>query len=149
MLYPKYIKKLQPDGSYASAMISTVGTLKNVTVVDRENSGMVKSVKIKGSKCTVLVESVTAAKILLATTYGELKRQNASTLSNLYSLPSSYFSVSKVTSGSAVTYDIQGGGYGHNVGMSQNGAKQMAKDGYEYTDILKHYYNVDVLGVTE
>ena len=64
MLYPKYIKKLQPDGSYASAMISTVGTLKNVTVVDRENSGMVKSVKIKGSKCTVLVESVTAAKIL-------------------------------------------------------------------------------------
>ena len=31
-------------------------------------------------------------------------------------------------------------GYGHGVGMSQYGANGMAKEGYNYTDILKHYY---------
>ena len=31
-------------------------------------------------------------------------------------------------------------GYGHGVGMSQYGANYMARDGYKYDDILKHYY---------
>ena len=32
-------------------------------------------------------------------------------------------------------------GYGHGVGMSQYGALGMAKEGYTYDQILKHYYN--------
>ncbi len=31
-------------------------------------------------------------------------------------------------------------GYGHGVGMSQYGANGMAKEGYKYEDILKHYF---------
>ena len=31
-------------------------------------------------------------------------------------------------------------GYGHGVGMSQNGANQYAKAGWDYIDILTHYY---------
>ncbi|MBP3920264.1 MAG: stage II sporulation protein D [Bacilli bacterium] len=31
-------------------------------------------------------------------------------------------------------------GYGHGVGMSQYGARQLAIKGYKYEDILKHYY---------
>ena len=31
-------------------------------------------------------------------------------------------------------------GYGHGVGMSQYGANGMAKEGYSYEEILKHYY---------
>ncbi len=31
-------------------------------------------------------------------------------------------------------------GYGHGVGMSQKGADYMAKQGYSYKEILKHYY---------
>ena len=31
-------------------------------------------------------------------------------------------------------------GYGHGVGMSQYGAQGMSKKGYNYEDILKHYY---------
>ncbi len=31
-------------------------------------------------------------------------------------------------------------GYGHGVGMSQNGANILANQGYTYTDILKYYY---------
>jgi stage II sporulation protein D len=32
-------------------------------------------------------------------------------------------------------------GYGHGVGMSQYGANEMAKEGYSYDQILKHYYS--------
>jgi stage II sporulation protein D len=31
-------------------------------------------------------------------------------------------------------------GYGHGVGMSQDGANQMAKEGKNYKEIIEHYY---------
>ena len=38
------------------------------------------------------------------------------------------------------TVNITTKGYGHGVGMSQYGANGMAKAGYTYEQILKHYY---------
>lgn len=38
------------------------------------------------------------------------------------------------------TFTITGTGSGHNVGMSQYGAKAMAEQGYSYQDILQFYY---------
>ena len=35
---------------------------------------------------------------------------------------------------------IDGKGYGHGVGMSQYGAMEMAKQGYNYEEIITHYY---------
>ena len=37
-------------------------------------------------------------------------------------------------------FTITGTGRGHNVGMSQYGAKAMAEDGYDYQEILEFYY---------
>lgn len=37
-------------------------------------------------------------------------------------------------------YIMTGTGYGHGVGMSQYGAKGMAEQGYNYEQILKHYF---------
>ncbi len=39
-----------------------------------------------------------------------------------------------------VGYIIVGGGFGHGVGLSQNGAKHMALAGNNYQEILKTYY---------
>ncbi len=36
---------------------------------------------------------------------------------------------------------VDGGGWGHGVGMSQYGAYGMALDGNTYTDIIGHYYS--------
>ena len=36
--------------------------------------------------------------------------------------------------------NLTGGGYGHGVGLSQNGAKAMANLDYGYEDILDFYY---------
>ena len=45
-----------------------------------------------------------------------------------------------IESGDASTYIISGQGYGHNVGMSQYGAKGMAEAGFTYDEIIKHYF---------
>jgi stage II sporulation protein D len=37
-------------------------------------------------------------------------------------------------------FTFNGKGYGHGVGLSQWGSNGMAKDGYKYDGILKHYY---------
>ena len=44
------------------------------------------------------------------------------------------------TSGDANTYTFSGEGWGHGVGMSQYGAKGMADSGFDFEEILTHYY---------
>ena len=39
-----------------------------------------------------------------------------------------------------VGYTLIGGGYGHGVGMSQNGAKEMGSLGYGYEEILQSFF---------
>jgi len=40
----------------------------------------------------------------------------------------------------AGTFVLTGKGWGHGVGMSQEGAKGLARNGYTYDQILKHYF---------
>lgn len=47
---------------------------------------------------------------------------------------------SKTYSKEPTTYTISGKGWGHGVGMSQNGAIGMAKAGFDYDEILEWYY---------
>lgn len=51
---------------------------------------------------------------------------------------SHHFSVSFNSETNSYEFDVKG--YGHGVGMSQQGANQMAKDGKNYIQILSHYY---------
>ena len=44
------------------------------------------------------------------------------------------------TSGGEDGFVITGTGNGHNVGMSQYGANAMAREGYDYEEILTFYY---------
>lgn len=50
---------------------------------------------------------------------------------------------STVPSGGSNVFVVNGTGWGHNVGMSQNGAKGMANQGYTGEEIV-HYYYTDV-----
>ena len=46
----------------------------------------------------------------------------------------------RVNTSSNGTFTITGSGNGHNVGLSQYGARAMAEDGYDYEEILEFYY---------
>ena len=54
----------------------------------------------------------------------------------LYESVKSHFTIEEDSD----NYIITTKGYGHGVGMSQYGANGMAKNGYNYEAILKHYY---------
>ena len=46
------------------------------------------------------------------------------------------------------SYEITTKGYGHGVGMSQYGANEMAKLGYNYKEIVDHYYqNTEIITI--
>lgn len=63
-----------------------------------------------------------------------------------FNLKSSFFSV--ISDGDQVV--LKGKGYGHGVGLSQEGAVKMIKQGYSYEDVIKFYYtNVKVVKYTE
>ena len=55
---------------------------------------------------------------------------------NLFGLRSTMFTVEWTKDG--IVFHVKG--YGHGVGMSQNGANGMAKHGSDYREILFHYY---------
>ncbi len=56
---------------------------------------------------------------------------------DIFDLRSTNFEI--LFDGDKVTFRVKG--YGHGVGMSQNGANAMAQEGRNYTQILKHYYS--------
>ena len=56
--------------------------------------------------------------------------------SNQAILPSTFFQIKD--KGKKIIF--YGKGYGHGVGMCQWGARIMAEKGYNYTEIIKHYF---------
>lgn len=57
-------------------------------------------------------------------------------------------SIDGTLSSQPTTIVFSGKGYGHGVGMSQVGAMEMAKLGYNYEDIINHYYTgVDIIKI--
>lgn len=66
---------------------------------------------------------------------GDLELQGKK-LRNVFDLESAMYRLEITDEG----FVFQVKGYGHGVGMSQNGANGMAQHGYTYDQILKHYY---------
>lgn len=62
-------------------------------------------------------------------------------------LKSTFFSVSKINNDSIL---LKGRGYGHGLGMCQEGAMRMSKSGYTYMDILNFYYkNIQLMDLSK
>ncbi len=103
------------------------GKLVNIDVPRRGVSGKAMYVRITTTAGTFLVaKEIMIRKVF--TTNGKW-------------LPSANVFFDKVFEGEKlVGIKVTGGGYGHGVGMSQYGASGMAKKGFKYDEILKHYY---------
>lgn len=72
---------------------------------------------------------------------GTVTRQDGMQIETGTILPSAYLIIDVVKSGEDVIgYTIFGGGYGHGVGMSQNGAKAMGNRGKGCEEILSFFY---------
>lgn len=136
-------------GKYMSIPINTVGEIKNIQVTKRATGGVATEVIITGTKNTIKVISEYNIRILLSPSGNDVVRQDDSKISNMSLLPSAFIILDEIKKdGNLTGYKIRGGGYGHGVGMSQNGVKAMVEAGFKYTQILKHYYSgVDLASI--
>jgi len=94
-----------------------IGNIINMQIEKVSSSGRVIELKISGT-----TDSITVTK------------ENCRNLLGLYS---QWYTITKEPNG---TYTLNGRGYGHAVGMSQSGAIGMAKAGFDYVNILTHYF---------
>ncbi|MDE7423832.1 MAG: SpoIID/LytB domain-containing protein [Lachnospiraceae bacterium] len=141
----------QSNGTYKGVKITNIGSLKKISICERAKSGIAKGILITGSKATVKVLNATYIRYMLAPVSSKLEKQNGSSVSKMSILPSSFFYVAnEKDSEGNVCFTVYGAGYGHGVGMSQNGANQMAKEGYDYKDIMHHYFqNITLSHIAE
>ena len=126
---------------------TSVGKLKNVMVTGRDDSGLVKEVTITGDAGTVVVSGQSNIRVLFATDGKAITEQDGSELTGWTGVPSNFYYVKK--DNDTGLYTLKGGGYGHGVGMSQNGENELAKLGYSAGEIISHYYNGAVLSSVE
>jgi len=71
----------------------------------------------------------------------DVVRQDGSRVASANLLPSGFFIITAgKENGNVIGYTLTGGGFGHGVGMSQNGARAMAGDGYSAGEILLYFY---------
>lgn len=126
---------------------TSVGNIKSVAVTSRDDSGLVKAVTITGDAGSVTVSGQSNIRVLFATDGKAITEQDGSELTGWTGVPSNFYYVKKDTSSGL--YILKGGGYGHGVGMSQNGANELAKLGYTAAQIISHYYNGAVLSSVE
>lgn len=113
-----------------------IGTLQNIQITKQGAGGVALQITAIGTKDTVTVETENKIRSALGGSGYQIKKQDGTVIDSTKLLPSAFFTVAK----NGENYIIKGGGYGHGIGMSQNGAHEMAKSGKTYEDILQFFY---------
>ncbi len=138
------IRITKADGTDGvGADLEGFGAPQQIAVEQRCASGAVKQLKISYEQGSVTLYSEYNVRSVLGAAVTEVMDKNGQPV-DMALLPSAYCSIIPAEEGFAV----YGGGYGHGIGMSQNGANGMAKAGMSYVDILmKFYHDIDIENV--
>lgn len=133
---------LNTDGEYESKKIKNIGKIQDVYVEKRNPGGVADELIIVAENAQMKVISEYNIRYVLNDGETKVIRQDGSEVASASLLPSAFCVISvEEKDGNVVGYTVTGGGYGHGVGMSQNGAKSMAAQGWNYEDILTFFYD--------
>ncbi len=133
-------------GKFVSQPIKELGDLKRIYISERGAGGICKSLILEGSKATYQVLLEYNIRYVLNGAGVTVTRNDGTQVYCGILLPSGFFCIDMVQFGNTVTaFHIYGGGYGHGVGMSQNGANRMARTGMSCQDILEFYFPGTIL----
>ena len=140
--YPMFRWHVDIKASILSAQIPGVGNVTDVNVVSRGLGGIASEVEVKGDGGSYKIKGQSQVRSMLGNTELVIKKQDGSDMTGTAALPSAFISVEKRTAeDGSIVFRVYGGGFGHGVGMSQNGAHSMAKAGKTYKDILDFFYH--------
>ncbi len=113
-----------------------VGTLSSVEVTKKGPGDVALQIVASGDKGSVTVDTENKIRSALGGNGYQITKNDGTVIDSTKLLPSAFISIEK----SGDQFVIQGGGYGHGIGMSQNGANEMAKQGKNYKEILELFY---------
>lgn len=117
------------------------GRIQMLSIEKRNPSGCAVCLLIEGENCSYRVHGEYNVRYLLCDGNTTVTRQDGSTAVMSTILPSAYLILTPTLDKEELLgYSIMGGGYGHGVGMSQNGADALAASGMSYREILDYYY---------
>ena len=137
---PEDISFLDSNGNPSETM-QDFGALKQIRVAKRGTSGVILQLQLEYEWGSVLVGNEYNIRQLLGAGASDLTLSDGSKR-EAELLPSAYAVLLPLENG---TYSISGGGYGHGIGMSQNGAQAMAESGKSYEEILKFsFQNIEL-----
>ena len=137
---PNLILTQEREG-FVSREIGRLGEIKGMEIVKRLPGGVADELIITGSKATVKVISELNIRYVLADGTTKVKRQTGDEVNAASTLPSAFIILETIMDDDSVSgYKITGGGFGHGVGMSQNGARNMAQAGMNCEEILTFFY---------
>ncbi len=114
-----------------------LGDIQDVAVVSRSDAGVVKELLIIGSQNTIWVKGQTNVRYILNPANQTITKNDGSEAKGYSLMPSPFYYVEKVDDG----YVVKGGGFGNGVGLSLSGAEILSEKGYNYEEIIEHYYN--------
>ena len=143
---PFLIKTLQSDGRFRSKPITTIGDLVNIEVSRRGSGGNIMELIVTGTENTILIITEFNIRSLLAPQDNSgsnvvLTRADNTIVNNFSMMPSSFFTMERLTDGDTLLHvRFIGGGFGHGAGMSQYGAKGKLQRGYSVVEVLEHFY---------
>lgn len=114
-----------------------IGELKNIEITKKGSGGIALQLTVTGTTKTITVETENKIRAALGGSGYEIQKQDGKVIQSTKLLPSAFFTIEK----NGKSYIIEGGGYGHGIGMSQNGANEIAKTGKTYEQILQFFYS--------
>lgn len=146
---PNLILTQKDDGTYEKKQVGTIGTVRRMEVLKRGTGGIVEELKIIGSKAVVKILTEYNIRMILEPLSSTITRNdNTKIEGGLNLLPSAFFYIQEGVNEKTEEpyFIIHGGGYGHGVGMSQNGVKTLVDKGKKYDEVLKYYYTGTTFG---
>ncbi len=130
-----YLKSVSSDGDIGADGFESISNYPKDLFVQKLKS-MNENVKIDDLKSSIgEIEHTDGGSVKSIEIGGQ--KFSGKDIREKFSLRSANFNIE--ISGDKVTFRVKG--YGHGVGMSQNGANAMANKGKNYKSILRHYYS--------
>ncbi|MGN1140515.1 MAG: SpoIID/LytB domain-containing protein [Oliverpabstia sp.] len=118
-----------------------IGKLQKIEIGDRSSGGAAIQLILTGSGKEEVIENEYRIREFLSPGKETVKLQDGTGNTSMQLLPSAYMVIETIMENQKPSaLHIRGGGYGHGVGMSQNGAKHLAMDGLEWQQILSVFY---------
>ena len=141
--YPLYRWNFRTNGTIIASHVGGVGKITGVSVTERGPGGVAMKLLVKGSEGETTISGQNAIRSALGDASLTLTLMDGKTSDGWSLLPSGFLVIEETGTDEqgVVQFRVYGGGYGHGVGMSQNGAQGMAKAGMGYEEILKYFYD--------